>query len=73
LNAEKFSSCLEENKYWNEIKSQIVAGEQAGVIGAPTSFINGDIIIGAIPYEDFTDSSGRENIGLKNIIEKYLE
>jgi protein-disulfide isomerase len=53
LNASKFSSCLDSEKYANEIDADIADGSAAGVRGTPAFFINGRLVSGAQPYENF--------------------
>ncbi len=40
LNEEQFNSCLNEEKYKNEVEQDFNEGEKAGVKGTPTFFIN---------------------------------
>ena len=47
--------------------------EQYEVMGAPTIFIDNEMILGARPYEDYVDSNGEQVAGLKTIISKKLK
>ncbi len=47
LDSAKFDSCLDTNKYSEEIKKDLADGETAGVNGTPAFFVNGEILIGA--------------------------
>ncbi|MCL4353667.1 DsbA family protein [Patescibacteria group bacterium] len=49
----KFKSCLESNKYEALVKSDLAAGQKAGVNGTPTTFIDGYPMVGAQPYSAF--------------------
>jgi protein-disulfide isomerase len=68
----QFEKCYSEDSYQEKIFEQVEEAQKFSVTGAPTFFINGDIYIGAYPYEDFTRSNGEEAKGLKSIIEEYL-
>ncbi len=50
LNVSTFTSCLSSGKYDDLIDSQEAAGSAAGVSGTPATFINGQLISGAVPY-----------------------
>lgn len=49
----KFNSCMADGKYLELIKKDAANGEELGVTGTPTWFINGQKIEGDIPYELF--------------------
>ncbi len=53
LDKEKFSVCLDSDKYLEEVKNQTKAGGEAGVTGTPTNFINGTPYVGALPTANF--------------------
>lgn len=53
LNKKKFEKCLKSGKYQALIQKEISKGNQAGVQGTPAVFINGELISGAQPYENF--------------------
>lgn len=53
LNAAKFNSCLDEGKYAEKIQAQMAAAQAAGVSGTPGTFVNGQLVKGAYPYETF--------------------
>jgi protein-disulfide isomerase len=73
LDAARFNQCLDTEKYKDKVEAQVLEGRNAGVLGTPSSFVNGQALPGAYPFEDFTDSQGYERIGMKNIILKHLE
>jgi protein-disulfide isomerase len=50
LNVSKFTSCLNSDKFASQVAADTQAGQQAGVNGTPTTFINGKAIVGAQPY-----------------------
>ncbi len=53
LNENKFSDCLDNKKYEDEVEKDIADGVDAGVTGTPAVFINGRKVVGAQPYEVF--------------------
>lgn len=72
LNQVKFNKCLDTEKYKDKVMSQMLEGRNAGVTGTPGSFLNGQPLPGAYPFEDFTDSGGYARKGMKSLIEKAL-
>ena len=61
LDIDKFKTCVETNKYAEEVKKDFNYGTQIGVTGTPAFFVNGVKLVGAQPYEAF-----------KNIIDAEL-
>lgn len=53
LNTKKFNECLDSGKYADEISAEEQAGLAAGVEGTPATFVNGELVSGAIPYDQF--------------------
>ncbi len=51
LNTDQFRSCLNTNKYEENVQKDITGGNQAGVDGTPTFFINGQRLVGAQPFD----------------------
>lgn len=71
LKEKTFKSCLDSEKYKDEVTKDLQEANAAGATGTPTFFIgkstpdgiiDGEIIIGAVPYTS-----------IKPVIEKYLE
>ncbi len=50
VNVGKFTSCLDSGKFSSQVAADTQAGQQAGVNGTPTTFVNGRMIVGAQPY-----------------------
>ncbi|MGI5827355.1 MAG: DsbA family protein [Patescibacteria group bacterium] len=73
LNGEDFKSCLTNTEKQGIILQETAAAKSHSVYGAPTLFINDDIIVGARPYDDYTNSDGQEVEGLKTIVSQYLQ
>lgn len=61
LNTSKFNDCLDSGKYASEISAEEQAALAAGVEGTPATFVNGELVSGAVPYAQF-----------KQIIDSYL-
>lgn len=53
LNADKFNKCLNSEKYFNEVSKDFEEGKALGVKGTPTTYINNEVLNGALPFEDF--------------------
>lgn len=53
LDSGEFNSCFASGKHKDAVLSDTVAGRKAGVNGTPATFINGRLISGALPYEQF--------------------
>ncbi len=53
LDTAAFSACLENRTYQGEVMADYNAGVNVGVQSTPTFFINGRIVIGALPFENF--------------------
>lgn len=73
LDMVRFNQCLDSGKYEDKVAEQKAEGKGAGVTGTPTSFINGQIYIGAYPFEDFTGADGKVEKGLKSLISELLK
>jgi len=72
LDQSKFNQCLDSGQFAGKVAEQKAEGDKAGVTGSPTIFVNGNIYPGAYPFEDFTSPGGRENKGMKSIINELL-
>jgi len=62
LDTGQFNSCFENETYKDKILADYNQGIDAGVRGTPSNFINGEMIPGAVPFEN-----------LKEIIDNLLE
>lgn len=58
----KFTTCLDGNEMANVVSQSLSEGGAAGVQGTPTTFVNGQELSGAVPY----DGAG----GLKEALQK---
>lgn len=53
LNVNDFNSCLDSQKYADEVNNDFKDGQAAGVSGTPGFFINGRLVVGAQPFSVF--------------------
>lgn len=53
LDLDRFSSCLNSDKYFERVNADLAKGQAAGVTGTPTLFINGQSVVGAQPFSVF--------------------
>lgn len=53
INKAQFASCLNTDKYKQRVSDDLALGNSSGVTGTPTSFVNGQIFVGAQPYASF--------------------
>lgn len=53
LDADQFNDCLDEGQFEQVVKKDLADGQTAGVRGTPSFFINGQVLRGAQPYEEF--------------------
>jgi protein-disulfide isomerase len=55
LDGPKFSACLDQSKYIDQVNKDEAAGKQVGVQGTPSFFVNGRFISGAQKPEAFEE------------------
>ena len=53
LNTKKFNDCLDSGKYASKVQADAQEGAQKGVNGTPATFVSGQLVSGAVPYESF--------------------
>lgn len=53
LNTQKFNECLDSDKYKAEVEKDLNDGLSYGIQGTPSFFINGELLVGAQPYQVF--------------------
>lgn len=53
LDTARFNACLEEQRYFELIRSQDEFRQEAGIRGQPVFYINGDYLVGSQPFEVF--------------------
>ena len=50
-NEAQFTDCIDSGKYKSRVSADYQQGLQAGITGTPGSFINTQVVRGALPYE----------------------
>ena len=73
LNQDNFSQCLTNTEKQGIMLQVADEAQKFSVYGAPTTFINDDLIIGARPYDDYTDDTGAKIEGLKSLVTRQIE
>jgi protein-disulfide isomerase len=73
MDVAKFTDCLDKEKYKDKIAKDIGEAKESGIIGTPSTYVNGIYISGARPYEAYTDQAGETKEGMKSIIEKNIK
>ncbi|MFH1956390.1 MAG: thioredoxin domain-containing protein [Patescibacteria group bacterium] len=53
LNSGKFNECLDSGKYAKKVQADFQEGTEKGVNGTPATFVNGQLVSGALPYDSF--------------------
>jgi protein-disulfide isomerase len=53
LDMNMFNTCLNDGKYKQEVQKDMAIAQSAGVQGTPSFLINGNLIVGAQPFEAF--------------------
>ncbi|MBI5621257.1 DsbA family protein [Candidatus Falkowbacteria bacterium] len=53
LNTSQFNDCLDTGKYASAVATESQQGQAAGATGTPATFVNGQLVSGAVPYENF--------------------
>lgn len=55
LNVAQFTDCWESEKYLSVITADMASGRAAGVSGTPATFVNGQMVSGAVDVATFKD------------------
>lgn len=72
LDTAAFNDCLDSGKYTSEVQKDAQDAQSYGVTGTPGFFVNGRQVKGAIPFQDYQDSSGATQPGFQTIIDEAL-
>ncbi|MBU1132192.1 DsbA family protein [Patescibacteria group bacterium] len=56
MNTANFNDCLDSGKYADYIQQVAAAGAGAGVEGTPATFINGNFVSGAVPFDSLKEA-----------------
>lgn len=60
LDHNSFTACLDSDKYVAAVQADVQEGTRLGITGTPTFFINGRLVVGALPLEMFQKIIDRE-------------
>jgi protein-disulfide isomerase len=60
MNAKRFEECIQHRTYTAEIEHDLDEGRKLGVTGTPAFFINGILLSGAVPVDEFARLIDRE-------------
>ena len=66
-------SCYDAGTYTEEVNADMTDGRAAGFNGTPSFFINGEKVVGALPYEDYTSKDGSLSEGFESILTRLVE
>jgi protein-disulfide isomerase len=53
LDSQAFNTCLDSGKYAALVKEQTATGQSLGMRGTPSFLVNGQLLVGALPFEEF--------------------
>lgn len=53
MDVDAFESCLSSNQYQDEIQQDLIDARQAGINSTPSFLINGELVVGHLPYQEF--------------------
>ncbi len=60
MNGDEFRNCLSSNKDNANVQKDLTDGQAVGVSGTPTFYVNGNQIVGAVPYDNFKTAIDNE-------------
>jgi protein-disulfide isomerase len=60
LDVAAFQACVEERRFRDAVQADLTEGRQAGVTGTPAFFVNGILMKGARPLDDFVAAIEKE-------------
>jgi len=55
VDEKKYKACVETKKYASLVQKDLESGEKIGIKSTPTFFINGQMLSGAVPLEQFSE------------------
>ena len=73
LKKEDYGKCLADPDLAAKLQEKNVQASDYGVVGTPTVFVGEEMINGARPFEDFTDSNNDRIEGLSTVINRNLK
>ncbi len=72
LDTATFNDCLDTGEQTAEVEKDSQDAQSYGVTGTPAFIINGRLVSGALPFEDYPDQSGAMQPGFKSIIDAAI-
>lgn len=73
INVDKFNNCLQDPKQLTYLNEQINKLKEENILGAPTTFVGDELILGARPYKNYVDNDGNLVEGLSTVIARKLQ
>ncbi|MEI6835526.1 MAG: thioredoxin domain-containing protein [Candidatus Falkowbacteria bacterium] len=68
-----FGKCLTDVEKQGIMLQVATDAKQFSVYGAPTIFVNNELVVGARPYEDYLDEFGAKVEGLKSLVTRQIK
>ena len=72
LDLDILNKCLEDEKYLTRLEYLKGEAENFDVYGAPTTFVDEEMVTGARSVDDVVSSSGEQLEGLRSIVSRHL-
>lgn len=63
LDTEEFATCVNEGRYMERVEADFALGQQRGVTGTPSFFINNQMLVGALPISAFDNAIAQIKAG----------
>ncbi len=60
LDVTKFTTCLDSGEMAPRVAQDTASGNDAGVSGTPATFVNGQLVEGAVPFDQFKSAIDAE-------------
>jgi len=73
MDKKAFASCVDERTYARAVTDEVAQGQKDGVSSTPTFLVNGEKVIGALPFESFADAEGVMHDGFQAILDRAVD
>ncbi len=73
LDTETFNTCLDSDEKAAEVEADMNDGMALGITGTPTFVINGEMLVGALPYDTFADAIESALESVEEVTEEVAE
>lgn len=73
IKQDQYNSCLTSPDKRVSLEELIEDASKYSITGSPSTIINTELVIGARPYESFTNNEGERLEGLRDIVQRHLE